>query len=268
MRTLVFLIFASTAIAQTGAITGRIADEFDVPVAGASVQAKDAANKEYRTVSGVAGEYIIDKLTPGIFEVSVTAQTMKNFVKKGFEVTGAPTRLDVKLFSASSGTLGEDDRFISALYRGLGTAPPAGPAPIAADGKPDLSGFWMLPFGPGRPPTQQAGEPLPWAEAIQRERVASSMRDIPSSRCLPLSIVFRNRVKFVYTSSVLLMLYSENPPRQIFLDGRNHPKELNPTWQGHSVGHWKATPWSSIRWVSTGWHGARTRFHRPKCCMS
>jgi hypothetical protein len=28
-------------------------------------------------------------------------------------------------------------------------------------------------------------------------------------------------------------------PRQIFLDGRGHPKELNPAWQGHSVGHWE-----------------------------
>jgi hypothetical protein len=27
--------------------------------------------------------------------------------------------------------------------------------------------------------------------------------------------------------------------RQIFLDGRSHPKDVNPTWMGHSVGHWE-----------------------------
>src|SRR2546422_4555651 len=29
------------------------------------------------------------------------------------------------------------------------------------------------------------------------------------------------------------------PPRQIFLDGRSHPKNLDPTWMGHSIGHWE-----------------------------
>jgi hypothetical protein len=27
--------------------------------------------------------------------------------------------------------------------------------------------------------------------------------------------------------------------RQIFMDGREHPKDLNPTWYGHSVGRWE-----------------------------
>jgi hypothetical protein len=27
--------------------------------------------------------------------------------------------------------------------------------------------------------------------------------------------------------------------RQIFLDGRSHPKDLQPTWMGHSVGKWE-----------------------------
>jgi hypothetical protein len=27
--------------------------------------------------------------------------------------------------------------------------------------------------------------------------------------------------------------------RQIFMDGRPHPKDLDPTWLGHSIGHWE-----------------------------
>jgi len=27
--------------------------------------------------------------------------------------------------------------------------------------------------------------------------------------------------------------------RQIFMDGRQHPKELDPTWWGHSIGHYE-----------------------------
>jgi hypothetical protein len=28
-------------------------------------------------------------------------------------------------------------------------------------------------------------------------------------------------------------------PRRIYMDGRGHPPELDPTWQGHSIGHWE-----------------------------
>ena len=31
-----------------------------------------------------------------------------------------------------------------------------------------------------------------------------------------------------------------NPTRLIYLDGRGHPKEFNPSWMGHSIGHWEA----------------------------
>lgn len=27
--------------------------------------------------------------------------------------------------------------------------------------------------------------------------------------------------------------------RQVFLDGREHPKDPDPTWQGHSIGKWE-----------------------------
>ncbi len=36
------------------------------------------------------------------------------------------------------------------------------------------------------------------------------------------------------------MLFEDDIPshRQVFLDGRTHPKDPNPSWMGHSIGHW------------------------------
>ena len=37
------------------------------------------------------------------------------------------------------------------------------------------------------------------------------------------------------------MLFEDDIPshRQVFLDGRGHPRDPNPSWMGHSVGHWE-----------------------------
>src|SRR5436190_21521 len=46
-------------------------------------------------------------------------------------------------------------------------------------------------------------------------------------------------VKLAQQSSLILVLF-EGPPgfRQVFLDGRAHPADPNPTWLGHSIGTW------------------------------
>jgi hypothetical protein len=47
--------------------------------------------------------------------------------------------------------------------------------------------------------------------------------------------------KFVQTPTEIVVLFEGSPPgfRQIFLDGRGHPKDLAPTWMGHSTGKWE-----------------------------
>src|SRR4029453_2001209 len=44
--------------------------------------------------------------------------------------------------------------------------------------------------------------------------------------------------KFVQTPALLVVLYEDLAYRQIFLDGRELPKDPNPSWMGYSVGHW------------------------------
>jgi hypothetical protein len=37
------------------------------------------------------------------------------------------------------------------------------------------------------------------------------------------------------------MILDDDTPgfRQIFMDGRGHPKDVNPTWTGHAIGRWE-----------------------------
>jgi hypothetical protein len=125
-------------------------------------------------------------LPAGAYEVTVTAPTMKEFVKKDVVVAAAASRLDVKLMDGDSlGTLGDGDRFSHAFFANQkGPSPPIGPTPHLPDGKPDLSGFWQP--SEGRP---EQAEPLPWAEAIRRERQSSNLRDDPYGRCLPRGVM-------------------------------------------------------------------------------
>lgn len=241
--------FAQSTAAMSGRISGQIVDEFDNPVSGASVVAENALKQEFKATSGANGEYSIDKLPAGVYELTATLLTMKNFLKKDIAVGAAGvSRVNVKMVSAGGqtlGTLGDGDRFSAAFFAAQKTPPPpVGPTPRLADGTPDLSGFWVSSpaAGPGQPqgPRPEPPDALPWAEAIRQERQASKLRDDPYGRCLPRGIMsWAGQGKFVHTPAILVLLITGEPPRQVFLDGRGHPKDVNPTWQGHSVGHWE-----------------------------
>jgi hypothetical protein len=108
------------------------------------------------------------------------------------------------------------------------------------DGKPDLSGVWSA----GVDPNPETPSLLPSADAVWKERVATSFRDSPGAVCLPhdstpsIPLLY----KIVQTPSLIVMLFEVEPHyRQIFLDGRPHPADADPTWMGHSVGRWEGT---------------------------
>jgi hypothetical protein len=121
------------------------------------------------------------------------------------------------------------------------------PAPRRADGTPDLTGVWR-----GAGPlyrfniTQDLNteDIQPWAEALFLQRVRDSRKDSPLARCLPVSVPFHdffNLVRIVQTQPLTLMLYESpnSPHRTVFTDGRDLPKDPNPTWLGYSVGRWE-----------------------------
>jgi hypothetical protein len=121
----------------------------------------------------------------------------------------------------------------------------SGPAPHLADGTPDLSGAWMGggsnsgDISKGLKPGETLSM-LPWAETVFKERLA---KDDPEANCLPFGIPRSAPYpwRLVQTPTHYFILFEGNIHsfRQIFMDGRKHPADPDPTWYGHSIGHWE-----------------------------
>ena len=244
MRPWILCLFlaALTARAQNnGTITGTVTDHDGVALAKAAVEAKNTATGAvFKTTSSESGAYALVQLPPGAYELSAVAPGMLPFQKPGVAVKAAETvRLNIRIEDfANLNTLGDGREFIASLIARHKT--PSGPTPRASNGKPDLSGVWhgSLPVDPGKP------ELLPAAQAIVKERTGNGLRDFPFGHCLPNGVTlfgtfFPYRV--VQTPKYLVMISEADGLnyRQVFLDGRSHPKDLEPTWMGHSIGRWE-----------------------------
>jgi len=144
------------------------------------------------------------------------------------------------------------------------------PAPKTPDGKPDLSGTWQTKGGytgniardlkPGELVFQ------PWAEALYKHRQDTSGKEDPQAYCT-LSGVPREHVvpypfKILNTTGMVVILYEAlHSYRQIYLDGRQLPKDPNPTWMGYSVGRWEgdtlvveSSGFVENNWLDNGGH--------------
>ena len=121
------------------------------------------------------------------------------------------------------------------------------PAPKAADGHPDLSGVWT----PNSRPLQDlsVGVPnrdvpyLPWSAQLTKERAGGARgKDDPAAYCVPgmPKLVYLPYPYKIYQSpGVTVILYEGFTTfRQIFTDGRELPKDPQPSWIGYSVGKW------------------------------
>lgn len=141
-----------------------------------------------------------------------------------------------------------------------GTPNLSAPAPRTADGKPELSGIWVVECGlNGRDAcfTQsfffdlakdlKPGdvEMTPWASAIQVQRENRNHVDDPYGYCLPPGVPRINFAggpfRMLHTPQVTAFLYETWVGmifRQVFTDGRPLPTVNEPTWLGYSVGRW------------------------------
>ena len=146
-------------------------------------------------------------------------------------------------------------------------------APRAHNGKPDLSGVWVI-----EPPPAGEIERLygdlgaavvagddprtfskywanllidfkPGEEPIRPEAAALTLRnrqtmDSPDSHCLPAGLPARNLIAFPFkifqTPEAIVILYeADGAARQIHTDGRNLPVDPHPSWMGYSTGKWE-----------------------------
>jgi Carboxypeptidase regulatory-like domain len=239
--------FSLATYGQTefGSLTGSVYKADHTPLPNIPIEAKnDATGNVYKTTSSVKGEYTFGQLSAGTYEISVVLMLYRPFLRKDFAIAaGQSHQLDIQLSeSVTSSTLGELPAYFELLAKK--PPPPKGPTPRTPDGKPDLSGVWMTPPSYLLPFLSQQSDLQPWAEAQVRERLLNGARDKPSARCLPdneATEVFVGLlpVKIVQTRTLLVaLIYDVIAAHQVFLDGRNHPSDLEATWMGHSIGKW------------------------------
>jgi len=120
------------------------------------------------------------------------------------------------------------------------------PAPKTPDGKPDLSGTWDA----DRSYLVNIAKDLkdvpmrPEALALFNQRKdGARAKEEPDANCLPQGVPKIDAApvpwKLLQGPRQVTILYEAfNLFREIFTDGRELPKDPNPTWLGYSVGHW------------------------------
>ena len=143
------------------------------------------------------------------------------------------------------------------------------PAPRTPDGKPDLSGVWR-----GAGPIYRfniaqdlgPGDVQPWAEELFIKRVRDARKDSPLAKCMPVSVPFHNffnLMRVVQSPNLTVLLYESpnSPHRTVFTDGRDLPKDPNPTLLGYSVGRWDGDTFvvttagfSDLGWLDSAGH--------------
>ena|ERR1700722_12075384 len=106
-------------------------------------------------------------------------------------------------------------------------------------------------------------QPLqPEAAAILKQRTGQTH---PVTRCLPAGVpagAFIYSFKMIQTpQEVVVLAELSQPARQIYIDGRSLPKDLQPSWMGYSVGKWdgdtldvETTGFTEASWLDLSGH--------------
>jgi hypothetical protein len=131
--------------------------------------------------------------------------------------------------------------------------PPAGPAPVNAEGRvllqgatPEQKGVWTPVFGILDPVAPYETVPFkPWAKALYDARQIHELE--PHARCKASGsarqFMTPYGVEFVEIPELEeLYIFDIGGPhtfRTIYMDGRAHPEDYEPTNYGHSTGKWE-----------------------------
>lgn len=130
---------------------------------------------------------------------------------------------------------------------------PASRSPIAPSPNRDLSGVWQYQGTGGAESLtpEEAMPPMtPWAKAkFDQTRPGYGSRAIaggndPILQCDPIGfprIMFMpTPFEFVHAPGRVLQFFErEHAWRPIWTDGRSLPKDADPAWYGHAIGHWE-----------------------------
>jgi len=122
------------------------------------------------------------------------------------------------------------------------------PSSSAAASTQDISGVWLGDGGNNRNLLLQPALPLmqPWVKAKFNSQGVASDPDPFVEFCEPLGVsrvlLENTPLKIVPASGEVVIFYERNHDfREIYTDGRQHPKDPDPSWWGHSIGRWEGT---------------------------
>lgn len=150
--------------------------------------------------------------------------------------------------------------------------PPSGPVPRLADGKPDMSGVWLRRDAIGDVGTAlPKGETMPLLPEARKIMQEHQAKDDPQANCLPLATPRSAPYPFriVTAPTHVFILYEVmHSYRQVFMDGRTHPENLDPSWFGHSIGRWEGDTlvvdtvgFNDKTWFDNNGHPHSTKMH-------
>jgi hypothetical protein len=170
----------------------------------------------------------------------------------------------------------------SQAQRGLrGPKEPSPPTPHLPDGTVDLSGngVWSLPWITdfSRQLVGRDSVPfLPWTKAMHDYNQATKVAYDPEGFCLPpggpRSMGTPYPAEIIQNRDRIIIIFEGGGHvwREIFMDGRPHPTgdALNPTYFGHSVGHWEGDTlvvdtvgFNEKTWLDYGGHMHTDQLH-------
>ena len=118
----------------------------------------------------------------------------------------------------------------------------AGPAPRTPDGKPSFSGVWDVPYTPDMSRGVGALPFTEWGE--QNWKSYDPAKFDYTAHCLPMGWTRQMNapmpLEIMQEPNRIAMLFEAwNTFKVVPIDGRDHPKNVDPTWMGNSVGHWE-----------------------------
>jgi len=250
LETMLFLVVAlmsSQLVFAQGTIMGSLIDPNGANITGLNqnvMLVNTMTGEEYTGQTTLDGDYRITGLPAGTYDLSFLFRTAmyQSYSEEGVVIRDGETlEHDLNIeWSINLGTIGDDPGMLANdMLRNSGDV--SGPAPRLFNGNIDFSGMWAIRQTPDvpiqRPPYQ------PWAAQMNEELLALDIQN-PGAYCLPQSAVMTTAgfpMQITQTPDIMIQIMEFVTPgwRQIFLDGRDFPELWNPSWQGHSRGHWE-----------------------------
>ena len=246
----IFVVFTSLlshSVLAQGSIAGSLIDPNGANITGLNqgvVLINTETEEEYSGQTSLEGDFTITGIPAGSYNLSFLFRTAmyQSYSEEGVIIEdGRTLEHDLNIeWDINLGTIGDDPGMLANdMLRGSGDL--SGSAPRLFNGNVDFSGMWVVRQTPDvpiqRPPYQA------WAAEMNTELLAMNFQN-PGAYCLPQSAVLPSAGfpwQIIQSPDMMIQIMEFVTPgwRQVFLDGRGMPELWNPSWQGHSRGHWE-----------------------------